>query len=463
MTISTPTMEYRYESESCLEPVEGGAELRFATFGGTVPEVSGGLQQVAAPYFFSGFLEHPDVVAAALLVVARVSRTRFYTPPNVTAAVLRAADPVVTSTAEGLRFEAFSVCCGVHVRLDVLADGLDAQYTATGVTNVDVNPPLREALAGLRAREPLHMRVGSDELAVTTLDGSVSEARVPLPVRWCRGFAEAQFLSAGMVLRHEMDVAAARRFVQGLPRSSSVRTVLWATPGVGVVRLASTPGPGTVCLAGPERLRVIEPLLPFATGLYGFAGEADRSSLPMASGWVLGLPGARLTVTLSPEKARGFSGEGAVLVGLAGDCVEDDADLVSAMLAFEPRIDIDHLSRETALPAQRVADALGVLACSGQVGYDLAGASYFHRPLPLSGAALAVMNPRLGNAEALLAANAVEHQLDGYLVHSGGAEYRVVLGEPDRCTCPWWVKYRGTRGPCKHVLAVRLSGKDAVS
>ncbi|MFC8869784.1 SWIM zinc finger family protein [Streptomyces sp. NPDC057148] len=24
------------------------------------------------------------------------------------------------------------------------------------------------------------------------------------------------------------------------------------------------------------------------------------------------------------------------------------------------------------------------------------------------------------------------------------------------CTCPWWAKYRGGRGPCKHMLAARM-------
>ena len=65
---------------------------------------------MAHPFFFSGFVAQPAVVAQALLMLARVARTRFYVPPNTLAAVLRAADPVVTSTPEGLRFESFSVC-----------------------------------------------------------------------------------------------------------------------------------------------------------------------------------------------------------------------------------------------------------------------------------------------------------------------------------------------------------------
>jgi predicted nucleic acid-binding Zn finger protein len=28
--------------------------------------------------------------------------------------------------------------------------------------------------------------------------------------------------------------------------------------------------------------------------------------------------------------------------------------------------------------------------------------------------------------------------------------------EGDRCTCPWFSKHQGQRGPCKHVLAARI-------
>jgi hypothetical protein len=77
------------------------------------------------PRFFDGFLGHPEQTATALLAVARVARTRFYVPPGMLPAILRAADPVVTSNGDRLRFESFSACCGVHARLGVLSAGMD--------------------------------------------------------------------------------------------------------------------------------------------------------------------------------------------------------------------------------------------------------------------------------------------------------------------------------------------------
>ena len=40
-------------------------------------------------------------------------------------------------------------------------------------------------------------------------------------------------------------------------------------------------------------------------------------------------------------------------------------------------------------------------------------------------------------------------------------EHRVTIaGEIATCTCPWYVKHRGERGHCKHVLAVQIVLSD---
>lgn len=448
-------LAYAYLAPSEFAQRPGQADLSLATSGGVAPSGA-----VAHPFFFSGFVAQPAVVAQALLMLARVARTRFYVPPNTLAAVLRAADPVVTSTPEGLRFESFSVCCGVYARLDVDAAALDATHVAPGVTNVDVNPPLRQALAGLRASEPLHLNVGSDALRVSTGAGEIVEEKVPLPTRWLKGFAETQMLSAGMACRHALTGAALRQFVQALPRSSSTKTVMWATQAARSLRLATQATPGAVCVAGPERLRVLEPLLRYATALRAYGAETAVGALPQASAWVLELPGARVTLGLSPEKARGFSGEGAVLHLVADGDANEDAAFVSTLLAFEPRIDIAQLAARALLPDAQIASALGVLASSGQVGFDLAAGAYFHRPLPVQAGLLDTLHPRLAEARKLVAGGGVRREGEGqYTVQSTQQRYRIALGaEPaqDRCTCPWHAKYQGTRGPCKHTLAVRM-------
>lgn len=92
---------------------------------------------------------------------------------------------MVTCNGDRLRFESFSGCCGVYARLDVLSAALDGQVHDRGTTNVDVNGPLREALARVAGADPLHLAVGPDELAVTTLDGPGWRRRCRCPNAGC--------------------------------------------------------------------------------------------------------------------------------------------------------------------------------------------------------------------------------------------------------------------------------------
>ena len=126
----------------------------------------------------------------------------------------------------------------------------------------------------------------------------------------------------------------------------------------------------------------------------------------MPSAWELDLGTARFTLTLSPEKHRGFSGEGALLGLLADPDAAADADLISVLLAWDPRIDIGRLSAGAQISAERTGLALSYLAATGRVGYDLAEESFFHRELPF-GPALEAMHPRLAGARALISSGSV--------------------------------------------------------
>jgi hypothetical protein len=442
---------YRYRVPSSVGVLDGRADVRLATSGGQTVR---GL--VEHPTFFDGFLGHAEQTATALLAVARVARTRYYVPPGMLAAVLRAADPVVTSNGDRLRFESFSACCGVYARLDVLPGGMDGPALDNGTTNVDFNAPMREALAGIAGIDPLHMSVGRD-VTVTTLDAKIVEKKVPLPERWVKGFAEVQVVAAGMAPAFEIPVVEARRFIRSLPSAPGTRTsLLWAVPAGRGLRLTGRGGRGAVGLAGPERLRVLEPLLRFARGLRAYA--ADDTEGPSASLWELELQDARLVVTLSPEVSRGFSGEGGVLRDLADPQAGEDSDLISVLLAYEPRIDVSLLARRAGLSEERVGRALGRLGAAGRVGFDVREGGYFHRELPYDAAVLDAMHPRLREARALVEGGAVRFEGPVAQVRSGDVDYvvRPVAGGL-RCSCPWYAKHQGGRGPCKHVLAVELS------
>ncbi|MFE3019842.1 SWIM zinc finger family protein [Streptomyces sp. NPDC059256] len=444
-----------YARPSTLESSADGPLLGLETSGGLTPV---GAQ--AHPHFFSGFLTSPHTAARGLLAVADVAAARYVDPTP-----RPLLDPVVTGNGDRLRFESFSGCCGVYARLDVLSAGLDGRETGRGTTNVDVNNPLREALSRMTGDSPLHLRVGPQELAVTTLDGSVVEKKVPLPDRWLRGFAEAQVATAGFDLRAELSATEAVRFLRSLPTSTGRASLgaKWVVPAGKTLRPTTRPVAGAVCLPGPERLTALRRVLRHAIALrvYGPATPGGSNS-PTSTAWEVVLPGMRLTLTLSPDTRRGFSGEGGVLEALATEEAAQDAELISVLLAWEPTIDPADLAGRSGLSVARVRAALVRLGTAGRVGYDVADAAYFHRELPYDADRAERHNPRLVAARKLVSSQAVALHAEGASVTSGERVYQV--REEDgrlRCTCAWWSDHLGQRGPCKHALAVRIIRREA--
>lgn len=438
---------YRYATPSRAASTASGYDVGLATSGGVI-----GLDQVDNPFFFDGFVNRPEQVAQALLLVARAARTRFFTPMNMTLAAIRAADPVVSSDGSRLRFESFSTCCGVYARLDLLPGSLDASTHLSGTTNVDFNEPMRAVLASVGGADPLHLNVG-EQVTATTMAASATEEKVALPDRWLKGFAEAQLAGAGMRVVHTVPANTARDFIRSLPAKTAPSGPPFAvvrTPGG--LRLSTRPTPDGVRLGGPERLRILEPMMRFAETVRVHA--PSNPEMAAVSVWQLELPGARLLLTLSPEASRGFSGEGGVLEALSDASVANDAETVAGSLHGE--IDLATVAAETGLDEDRVLAAMTYLGASGLVGYDVAEGNYFHRELPF--AETEKMHPRIAGARRLVDQGAVTLLPEGGRLTSRGSTYDVrTEGDRTTCTCYWFAKHRLERGPCKHILAVRMA------
>src|SRR5262245_44290410 len=138
------------------------------------------------PVFFDGWVGQPQLVAALLLSIGAVARARYFMPASA-----RLLDPLLTSGDEMLRIEAFSSCCGVYARADLLGDYLGEASIGTGTTNVDLGQEIRDALARVDATSEMRLAVGDAGLRVTTRVGSALERKVKLPVRWVKGLGEA--------------------------------------------------------------------------------------------------------------------------------------------------------------------------------------------------------------------------------------------------------------------------------
>ena len=430
---------YRYVEPSRVLPVESGQRLQL------VADASG------PPCFFDGILNDPAVSARGLRAVSDIVGSRFYVPPAMRARILRAADPVATVARDMLRFEGFSACCSAYIRLDIDSEGFTARAATPGTVNVDFRDEMRGELAKVRAQSHLALTISSDTIVVARDEISVTERVVPLPLRWIKGFAEVQSHQAGMSHALRLDRVTARRFFRDLPRAASDHPQ-WLVPSGASVRLSARERPHGLSIRGTQRLRALEPLTHDAEYLDVYFNQSTESSA-----WVLGYAGQRVTLVLNAEPWRGFSGDGQLLLDLAEGSDQAVARL-KAQMHWQSRVDKDALAADCGLTQGQTQKALAQLASSGALGFDLSTGAYFHRLLPFAIENIEARNPRLESARKLSDAGAVELlPACGADVRSGDVVHRVRVSSGQlTCTCPWFARHQGQRGPCKHILAAKI-------
>jgi hypothetical protein len=208
-------------------------------------------------------------------------------------------------------------------------------------------------------------------------------------------------------------------------------------------------------------VRVLEPLVPRAQSLRVWADDSAGTSA-----WEVIYNPGRFFLMVSPELHRGFSGEGQVLTTLAHGDWQSVLPEVRARLRWQTQINASELAREIGVRPRLVEGALAALGARGLIGYDVTTGAYFHREMPFDLEQVEALQPRLRGARKLLATDGVEllkRRGDGTVeltVAGTGVGHHVRLqtdreGE-ERCTCPWFSRHQGQRGPCKHVLAARL-------
>jgi hypothetical protein len=164
---------------------------------------------------------------------------------------------------------------------------------------------------------------------------------------------------------------------------------------------------------------------------------------------------------------RGFSGEGQVLAALARPPSDAVIGRVRGGLRWQSQLDAGRLASDLGLDEAEVEAALAVLGSRGLAGFDANRRQYFHRELPFDLARVEEMQPRLGNARKLVEGGLARPLPGGdpgvtlFEVQGTGTLHRVRLSdEQESCTCPWFSKYLGQRGPCKHILAASLAQEE---
>lgn len=436
-----PAMDYtyRYPYSSELREVVKGHTLQLASFN---PKPN-------SQFFFDADILSPQLLGMQLSLLHRIVQTHFFKPMPAD------LDPVVTCHTEQLRFEGFSGCCGVYVRLDANTDSFNINHLGRGTTNVDFNAPMQTALAKLAGSGAASLQIGADELVLQQPQQQVVEKRVKLPLRWLKGFGEVQWLQSQLqhafTLKNSDALSWFRQIAKGRTNTQSIHVTVRGTRLFSSTREQNN----GVKISGLNRIKPLEPLL----SLPGELSVWSNNRLGI-SAWSVSSQLAHFTLVVSPDLYRGFSGEGQLLTDLVHS--PQHQAKIRAQLQWQSQLDCRQLAKQLSMSDNEVSQTLQQLSAEGILGYDLFNEGYFHRELPFDFSSVKQTQPRLKSARKLFEKGAVEprkskEKCQQFQINSKDTRYLVTLSqEGDQCNCHWFSRYKGDRGPCKHILAAQL-------
>lgn len=402
------------------------------------------------PCFFWGTLTDPYVTAKCWSTIAKVVRSSFGpTPPSL-------RDPIVSAGTERIRFEGFSSCNGVYVRLDMKPESIDGEFIASGTTNVDFNDPMLNALNSIQKNETVTLAVGQQDVQVITSKAKVTEKKVTLPMRWIKGLTSVQLYLADMDLKFELNKIQTIQLFQTLPKGN-VKGDFFITKRAGKFMFSTIMTTDGVRIGGIHRLRLLDGVLAISEKIFIYESR-DKQTCAL----VCEFGKMQLLMAFSPDAYRGFSGEGKALEHMTENVPVEWVYGLNSLLKSNETFDPTLLSIEHDIDFGTMDQLTSSLSSIGLLGYDLMGRNHFYRQLPFKTARILSLNPRLKNAKKLVDNEEVQMLRNeaGYVeanVKGTGVQHKVVLDHlGDRCTCEWFTAYQGKRGICKHILAVKM-------
>ncbi len=412
-------------------------------------------------------------------------------------------DPVVTVHRDRVFFEALSSDQSAYGALIMDRQIFEPEgEVETGTTNVDFTGWLKGALAEMRSSRETWFRVEATGIEVKTRGaGGRFERKVELPSEWVRGFLE---ISAAMAFPgtkltvRPVDMVAALRYLHFSKAKVSPRALRYElTPGQDA-ELVLEPWEKRIRLVGADhgrteartirtwgrrRLRLIEPLLPYADKV-----DVYLKGRAMPSFYVVDLGALRFVLGLTGYTEQRLTDAGGFSLSAAGLEPVPAADVERALqiLKTQETLGPGDLSQNQA----EAARIMETLCLQGRAVMDLSSQRLRHRELfeePLDLEKLYPPNPQRIAARLFLSTGQVEVQrvtaeekrkvrrfrsVEGPLVRevifrdfvvSGavGAEKavevtisesgRIIFG---RCGCAAFKAHLLTQGPCEHLLAL---------
>jgi len=406
-------------------------------------------------------------------------------------------DPVITVHPDEVAFECFSQDESSYGRLaasfEVFEQVGDKAY---GTTNIDYSQALYDEFQKIRTYKTTTLDIDPRGFQVeTSMEQAFKEVKIDLPDTWVRGFLQvssAMTLPATSFDLHPMDVhnlcfvlrrrkelvgPRSLRFRVEPDRPVSVVVDPWGLEVRCPRSVYQGREAGEVRVWGRRRLLLLERLLPLARR---FRVHLLGSGLP--SFYVADLGHMTFTLGLSGWTHNDWA-EAANFDLLAA---REEVDELTAQRVWDALgetwlASAEELSRRLGLDRALVASALGGWVQAGRAIYDLDKGVYRKRELsrePLPMDALRFSSPREEKAIEILHTGKVAVQvrvvdggqvLEGRIQHKGklltasltlDADRRVVGAE---CSCDYYIHNRLFRGPCEHMLALRVAHRRGVS
>lgn len=402
-------------------------------------------------------------------------------------------DPVITVHPDQMFFECFSQDESTYGRLSANYEEFDnVGEFACGTTNIDYSASLYDEFQKIRTYKTTAFEVDPSGFEVqTTGEESFKEVKIDLPDSWVRGFLQvssAMTLPAVEFELHPMDVYNLCFFLRRNREKKGPRSLRFQLKPGHPVKIGIEPwNTELVCprsvykgseehevrVWGRRRLHILERLIPVA--------KRFRVSLlgkGMPSFWVADLGSMSFTLGLSGWTANDWSTAGNFdLMAPRAAVDESTKTRVFESLKQTWFATADELCQRLALDRPTVLGALGMWTQAGRVIYDLDKQVYRARELsrePLPMEKLRFANEREASATRLLDGSQVklstprvDHQGQLHLkgeVRDGGRTHDVTLTVDDderlrraECDCSFYFRNKLFKGPCEHILAVRMA------
>ncbi|WP_324026451.1 SWIM zinc finger family protein [Maribacter sp. BPC-D8] len=432
-------ISYQYCQVSSLKKTEKESRLFLAHFN---EEYS----QAETPCFFWGKLNNPYLVARSLLTLSKVVAAN-YMPLG---SSLR--DPVITAGGNKLRLEAFSSCCSVYAKVDLLPASLEGDFLQQGTTNVDFNTEMISALSKIRKNEEVFFSIGEKDFVLQKDNNSVVEKKVSLPLRWIKGMATVQVLASELTPFLKLDKLQIQLLFRSVPKGNINDDYYLSLRGRRP-NLSPVKSPKSICIGGVHRLRLLDGLVNLADSLTIYAMETEN-----ATAFEFQMKNMRFTLMLSRSFWRGFSGEGTVLSHLVDDVPDTWLDKLDnyAKIHEEFSLKDNHLQELSTTDFKNVATRL---ASMGLLGFDLTDQVYYYRKLPFKMNRIESLNPRYKNALKIIKKGDYKWLVKNkeIEVKGSGHYHKIVLSkEKSKCTCTWYASHQNERGDCKHILVGKI-------